>query len=411
MWEAEELGSGLTVALKMPIGPMPDEDRARFRREIRLQSQLDHENILPVLDYDVDSELLWFVAPKADGNLHDMLPTVSDKQAIELFRDVVAGVSYGHRNRIIHRDIKPGNVLVFSSADTNRRLTAKVADFGLGRPLTRDTSFETARYVGIGSDGFAAPEQWYDLRSVDHRADIYSLGRLLQYILTMVAPPDSPMVRRLDYCIRTSTAASPPDRYQSVDEFAADLSLVLERPRSLERPVDTALALIQSLLESGDFGAAATRPLAQLFLEHRDDYRLMVGMVPRVPARLWSALIKHHAPVIVTVIEGYVSALDGPLPVDSALSAMRLLEELLGTSDNDQIHEVGLKAILRLAWRYDLGEFAYIAARCVNQETNALVVQAMARFLTENKDLAAWCAAHLGRSSLPPVMLDAIRDA
>jgi eukaryotic-like serine/threonine-protein kinase len=409
VWEAVEPGSGLSVVIKMPTGDLDAEDLARFKREIRLQSQLDHENILPILDFDLDSARPWFAAPKAEGNLAEVLPKSSEQQAMQLFADVVHGIAFAHRNRVLHRDIKPQNVLVFFS-DRGERPGAKVADFGLGRQFTRDTPFQTATGMMAGTPGFAAPEQWIDLRSVDHRADIFGLGRLLKYTLNVTVPEDSMLARRLEYCIRTSTAALPDDRYHSAEELAADLRLALERPSSLQRPVDTALSLIQTLMQGSDFGAAATRPLAVFLLENRDDYRLMMGMLPRIPTRLWSALMRDHVAAMLPVLEGYVAVLEDPLAVDSAMAAMRVLEDIVGISHDDRVHELCLKAVLCLAERYDVGEVAYIAARCIAAEESEFVIQALARFLKDNPQIAAWCAARLQKASLAPVLRNAIKD-
>ncbi|WP_433293036.1 serine/threonine-protein kinase [Actinoplanes sp. CA-030573] len=331
VWESIERGSGMRVALKLPSPRSGTENLLRFQREIRLQSQLTHHNILPILDFDADAEVPWFVAPLAVGNLDDTLPKVSTTQALALYMDVVRGISFAHRNRVLHRDVKPANVLVFES-DNGDGMYAAVSDFGLGRNYTRDTPFQTETGVGFGTEGFAAPEQWLDLRSVDHRADIFSLGRLLEYVLSVVVPADSPLVRRLEYCIRTSTARNRNERYQSADELAADLRLALDRPTSLQRPVDTVLTMVQGLLESGVFDGPATRELAQFLLENRHDYRLMLSMLPRIPARLWAALARHHAAVLPAVLESYVEILESPLAVDSAMAAMRLLEEMLAVS-------------------------------------------------------------------------------
>jgi eukaryotic-like serine/threonine-protein kinase len=409
VWAAVERGSGLEVVVKLPSGRVTSEQLARFRREIRLQSQLNHENVLPILDFDVDGEIPWFAAPKAEDNLDRSLPALSERQCIDLILDVVRGISYAHRNRVLHRDIKPENILVFKTDGGG--LQAKVADFGLGRNFTRDTPFETATGVGIGTEWFAAPEQWLDLRSVDERADVFGLGRLLQYSIAVVMPDDSPIVRQLDYCIRTATAQSPLDRYHSVDEFANDLGWVLERPQSLQRPVDAARMLIQDLLGQGTFDVSQTRELAGFLLEHRGDYRLMLSMLPRIPLRLWSALLKHHAAAMTPVMEGYAEILDDALAMDSALAAMRLLEEVLSVSADSRIRELSLRTIVSLAARYDVGEFGYIAVRCLSGETDASTIQALARYVREHPEIAKWCADHLLRASLAPLLRDAIEEA
>ncbi len=406
IWEAREPG-GETVVIKMPKATTGTDEIARFRREIQLQSQLDHANILPILDYDVDCDLPWYAAPLADGNLAEKLPELSPEVALALFSDIVAGMSHAHRNRVLHRDIKPANVLVFG--DGAGRPVAKVSDFGLGRNYTRDASFQTRTGMMAGTPWYAAPEQFMDLRRVDHRADIFGLGRLLEYLLGTAVPAGSALRRRLEYCVRTSTAQRPDDRYQSIEDLAADLRLVLEQPRAVQRPVDAALGMVQELLAQGMFDAAATRPLAQVLCEYRHDARLMLGMLPRIPAVVWTSLLDHHIAATREVLRGYLTVLEEPLAVDSVTAAMRLLDDVFDMSRDDEVHETCLLALLRLAVRYDIAELAAITARCVAEEDSSTVLQALARHLRDDPLLAVWCAEHLGAGGLAPILRDAIR--
>jgi len=407
VWEARERSGDAPIIIKLPFSDLDSGDIARFRREVRLQSQLEHDNILPILDYDVECDQPWYAAPMAEQNFGDALPALSESEALTLFGDTLSGISFAHKNRVLHRDIKPQNVLVFS-ATPNRRRHARVSDFGLGRPYTRDTPFETESNVGVGTPGFASPEQWIDLRSVDHRADIFSLGRMLEYILEVIDIPGSPLSRRLEYCIRTASAAVPKDRYRSVEEFAADFELAVERPASLQRPVDTALEMVQGLIESGNFEAEATRPLAQFLLEHRRDYRLMLSMMPRIPVSLISSLLAHHSAAMWLVLEAYSTVLDEPLALDSVLTSLRFLEDVLSISDDGSIRELSLATVVKVASRYDVAEANFVAVRCIISEVHDSVIQALSYSIRNNPQLSSWCERNLGSTSLPPVLRNAI---
>lgn len=403
VWEARDRSGDAPIVIKLPFPGLDSDDISRFRREVRLQSQLEHDNILPILDYDVDSDQPWYAAPKAEKNLGDALPALSESDALTLFGDALSGISFAHKNRVLHRDIKPQNVLIFP-ATPDRRRHARVSDFGLGRPYTRDTPFETESHVGGGTPGFAAPEQWIDLRSVDHRADIFSLGRMLEYILQVTDLPGSPLSRRLEYCIRTASAASPKDRYRSVDEFAADFKLAVERPTSLQRPVDTALEMVQGLIEEGNFEAEATRPLAQFLLENRRDYRLMLSMMPRIPVSLLSSLLGQHTAAMLPVIEAYSAVLEEPLALDSVLTSLRFLEEILSISEDGSIRELSLLTVVKVASHHDIAEANYIAVRCITSEADESVVQSLAYSIRTDPQMASWCERNLGKASLPPVL-------
>lgn len=407
VWEAREGNSAETIAVKILNPDLTDAPRTRFRREVRLQSQLEHENVQPILDYDVDSLTLWYATPLAAGNLDDALPALSEAEALTLFEDCLLGMAFAHKNRVLHRDLKPGNVLVFD-ATPQRRRHARVADFGLGRAFTRDTPFVTATHVAAGTHGFSAPEQFGSFRDVDIRADVFSLGRILQYILQEIDIPGSPLGRRLEYCIRTAAAHEVADRYRSVDAFLADFRLAVQRPAALQRPIDSALEIIQQLIENGKFQANETQPLVQLFLEHRTDFRLLLGMLPRLPETLLAALLADHSAAMRPVLDAYCRFLDEPLAIDSVMTNLRLLEDILAGCTDSRIRELCLRTVLRLASRYNLAEASYAAIRCVVDERDPGTIQALAATIRADANLADWCRRQLSQLSLPPILRQAI---
>ncbi|WP_146173860.1 serine/threonine-protein kinase [Saccharothrix carnea] len=408
VWEAREKHDpDRPVVIKIPLALMDDEDRVRFSREVRLQSQLNHRNILPVLDHSLDMANPWYAAPLAEGNMAEVLPILGESDALALFGDALTGVAFAHRNRVLHRDLKPENVLVFAGNGGGRRY-ARVADFGLGRAFTRDASFRTASRLGAGTPGWAAPEQWTDFGGVDHRADIYSLGQILAYVLATVAVPDSPLTRRLEYCVRTATAVNADHRYRTAEEFHDDFRLVIDHPTSLQRPVDTALGLIQALIENESADLESTRQLAQFLLEHRDDFQLATRTLPRLPYVLLQALLAHHAPAMLPVLESYVSFLEEPLALDYVMTSLRFIEDVLGISPDGATRELSLLASVTLAARYSIAEANYIVSRCVAAERDETVIQALAHHVRTHPAVADWCRANLRHLSLPPVLLRAI---
>jgi serine/threonine protein kinase len=405
VWEAREPNDDTTIVIKIPSGYLDPEDRARFGREVRLQSLLEHPNILPILDYSLDVDSPWFAAPKAECNLADALPALGESEALSLFGDVLTGVAFAHRNRVLHRDLKPENILIFK---VDGRRHAVVADFGLGRQFTRDTSFKTASRLGAGTPGWAPPEQWTDFRNVDHRADIYSLGKILEYVLNAVAIPGAPLRHRLEYCIRTATAARPENRYRLTDELAADFRLVIDNPTSLQRPIDTALGMVQTLIENEPLDISGTRELAQFFLENRDDSQLITTMFPRLPYTVLKALLIFHAAATLPVVEAYVAVLREPLAIDYLMTSLRLLEDVLSISEEGATREACLIAMIDVASRYSLVEANYVAIRCIVSERDETVMQALASHVRQDAAVAGWCSAALQHLSLPPVLRRAI---
>jgi serine/threonine-protein kinase len=176
---------GSSYALKVLTAPTENQ-RARLVREGRVQSQLRHENIVSVHDVlEVEGApalLMDFV----DGpSLRDWIkandPEPADAEA--LFRQVLAGVERAHEAGVVHRDLKPGDVLL----ELRRQgPLAHVADFGLVK--ASDDVFETRTGASMGTPAYMAPEQVRNAKEVDQRADIWALGCIL-YALVVGKPP------------------------------------------------------------------------------------------------------------------------------------------------------------------------------------------------------------------------------
>lgn len=217
--------------------------KERFLREIRTVGSLDHPNILPLLEAGRVEELLYFVMPLIPGNsLRERLDRsgpLDIRRAIETVADIAAALAHTHAHGIIHRDVKPDNVL-FSGA------RAILADFGVAR-LTRATPGEFLTSAGetIGTPAYMSPEQ-AGSEEVDGRSDLYSLGCVLYEALTgeppftgrtiqsvlarhMCQPPLPVTVIRpavpsaVAAVLEKSLQKMPADRFQTAEEFAAAL--------------------------------------------------------------------------------------------------------------------------------------------------------------------------------------------
>ncbi len=171
------------VALKTVspvLGNQPEELIERFRREARAAGRLSHPSIVSVYDLDVDAATgtPFIVMEYVDGvSLATLLaenPTLPSKQAFEIIEQVSAAVDEAHRNHIVHRDIKPGNVFLDS------RGRVKVGDFGIARIEGSDL---TQSGVSLGTPGYSAPEVVRG-GTADARSDVFALGALAYQLVT-----------------------------------------------------------------------------------------------------------------------------------------------------------------------------------------------------------------------------------
>ncbi len=160
----------------------------RFYREARAVAALDHANIVHAYDIDQDETLHFLVMEYVDGtSLQDIVKKtgpMSPLRAAHYIRQAAFGLEHAHRAGLVHRDIKPGNLLV------DRNGLVKILDMGLARFFNDEEDVLTKKYDEnvLGTADYLAPEQALDSHSVDIRADIYSLGATFYYLLTGRTP-------------------------------------------------------------------------------------------------------------------------------------------------------------------------------------------------------------------------------
>jgi serine/threonine protein kinase len=232
-----------TVALKILHEHFMRDDAyvERFRREARAVAQLTHPNIVTVIDRGEQDGRQFIVFEYVDGmNLKELVERdgpLSPREAIELALQIARGLAFAHEHGLVHRDVKPQNVLL----DGDGR--AKVTDFGIAHAVDREGMTITGTIMGTSN--YISPEQARG-EPVDEQSDIYSLGCVLYELLTGEVPfdgdnfvavamrhvndpvpsvgdvrPDVPP--HLEWTVRRAMAKDPEDRFQSMSEFAAEL--------------------------------------------------------------------------------------------------------------------------------------------------------------------------------------------
>src|SRR5271167_3131264 len=183
---ARDLILGRAVALKV-LFPELSTDHTfveRFRREAQAAANLSHPNIVPVFDWGQSDSTYFIVMEYVDGEaLSAIIRTqapLDQTQAASISSDIAKALSYAHRHGVVHRDVKPGNVLITSDGQV------KVTDFGIARAMGSDEQVTQTGLV-MGTATYFSPEQAQGLE-VDQRSDIYSLGVVLYEMLTGKPP-------------------------------------------------------------------------------------------------------------------------------------------------------------------------------------------------------------------------------
>jgi len=231
-----------------------EEYEARFQQEIKAAGRLNHPNIVTIYDVGKTDQVAYMAMEYLEGvELKDMIATGQippADQVVDIIAQVADGLHFAHQQDIVHRDVKPSNIMVLKN-----NALAKITDFGIAR--LPNSAVKTMTGLILGSPRYMSPEQVIG-KAIDSRSDIFSLGVVLYEALTGVAPFDGDNVNAIMYST-VNTSPQPPsahnravppmldlivakamaklleDRYQTVKEFGDDLREV-RRQMDSSRP-------------------------------------------------------------------------------------------------------------------------------------------------------------------------------
>jgi WD40 repeat protein/serine/threonine protein kinase len=327
VYRAEDVRLQRTVALKvlsLPVASVSQGRRSRFRREAEIVSRLDHPGICTVLDADLDSETPYIAMRYVEGETlaaalarararRSETPTppaerdtttsasrlLAPRRGLELaetlafFERVARALHAAHEAGVIHRDIKPGNLMVSKDG------SPVILDFGLARVEEEESALLTRSGEVFGTPAYISPEQLKSGRDVDRRADVYSLGVVLYECLTLVRPFEGESSAALARAIQG--APLPPLRRHN-PALPQDLSVVLETAleRDVGRRYASAIELAEELRRVRGYEPIRARPAG-----------------PILRLRRWT----QRNPVLATATIGSIGALSIALVVALVLLA------------------------------------------------------------------------------------------
>src|SRR4051812_38596845 len=269
VYRAEDLRLGRKVALKLLSPQLADNDefRKRFIRESRLAASLEHPNIVPIFEAgEADGQLFIAMRYVAGNDLAGLLAEqggrLSLEWTVELFRQIGDALDSAHRAGLVHRDVKPGNILVAPGAHPGHAGGDHLylTDFGLTKRTVELTGGLTGTGRFLGTVHYVSPEQIQG-KAVGPGTDIYALGCMLHQCLTgrppfsrdddaallwahlVETPPPVTGVRpelpvAVDAVVARAMAKAPQDRYETCEELVDELELALEMAAPKPAPAD-----------------------------------------------------------------------------------------------------------------------------------------------------------------------------
>ena len=252
----EHVSIGRKVAIKVLLPELArnEEIRSRFKNEASVMAHLHHPGVVGLYDYLDQEDGLYLIMEYVEGiEFTDLLKSLTEPLSIDrakgIMKKVLSAFAYAHKNKIVHRDVKPSNILLTKDDDV------KVLDFGIAK-LIGDSQFNlTKTGTQVGTVYYMSPEQ-VKAQELDHRSDIYSLGVTFYELLAGFCPYKSltseyeiydkivrdPLLPLTDTMgdayaqvwevIKKATAKEVEDRFQNCDEFIAtlDKTVVIEKP-------------------------------------------------------------------------------------------------------------------------------------------------------------------------------------
>ena len=272
VYKAHHQLMGRVVALKIIAPEIVTNERvvARFRREMRLVGRLDHPNVVRAFDADQSNQILYivmeFVAGKSLGQRlkEGVLPPV---EAVGYAAQAALGLAHAHTMGIVHRDVKPSNLLV------NEAKQLKVLDLGLGVLMEGDehSNFATADGVAVGTVDYMSPEQACG-RDVDGRSDLFSLGCALYHLIAgRQAFPGATPIERLGERINNRPTPItdhrpdlPPSLVQVLDKLMAT------KPSDRYQTGTEAAEALQNLIRARKSAISSKKPDPQPLRVHTD---------------------------------------------------------------------------------------------------------------------------------------------
>ncbi len=241
VYQALQMSLGRNVALKI-LPPSMTENEAmvkRFNKEAKILAQIQHRNVVSVFDYGDVAGTPYFIMEYVYGHtVYDLMCAglIDLNGVISIIASVASGLKHIHAKGVAHHDINPNNVMVSSEG------VVKLLDFGLASMVGPGSGVTAKR---MGTQGYAAPERYLEPDTVDHRADLYSLGVLFYHLLTAKLPvgsfarPSEISVAepKWDELILRCLEERPERRYQDAESFLVDMQRIYHN----RRPVSTSV--------------------------------------------------------------------------------------------------------------------------------------------------------------------------
>jgi serine/threonine protein kinase len=401
--ENNVIEDGLAQKKLIPALAEDSEAVARFKREVRYLAEMDHPHVIPVLGRNLSASPPWFVMPRAECCLRDLLADRNGDRdwAVETFTPLLEALAYAHgERRVVHRDLKPENVLIVNGAPM-------VSDFGLGKRLDASTTRLTSTNIGMGTLAYMAPEQFRDAARVGTAADVYALGKMLGEMLCGREPDigrprleDFPLEFRgfIDKC----TQDDPRDRYASAADALSAFQLLVTgggATGEISRDLDTLLKLWEEKPFEED--KKEVREIAQKLLSRREDEEFYFKAVPRLPDDLVRQLVEDRPGDFGLILNAYNDHIQGGLPFDYCDVVANFYRQIFLMTDSDEQKRLILERLFDLGPSHNRWHVGDVVADLLSGLEDQPSAEIAASIIRGDAYNARWYEGYIDGVSLP----------
>lgn len=402
-------------ALKKLKPGKPPQARERFLREIEIHRMIDHRNIVPVVAFNSSVDFPWYVMPLALTSIADTTidpatgQPVSSPDHVWVVRDACQGLAEAHRHDIMHRDIKPQNILIFE--DEHGRFAA-VGDFGLGSMPVDESNKLTRVGDVMGTYLYMPPEQLLGAEHCTLATDVYSLGLVLFEILAGARshPLDlSAVSSEFRPVIERACQQDPAARYQNAEEMLRALEAAMTQSAGAPQP-DTSVQE-RARTQAGQLAQAYTvdsdqvRALGDHLLEAAADKEFLLRFVPKMLPELVDGLFADSPAEAAKLFEMYDAEIDETLSFGYYDVVADFYRNVFRATDDEAIRAHIIMRLSELGTKMNRYYLGRILTSLVCSTNEASVHEALARHLESNPNQLEFLREYFrDRSDVPDVI-------
>jgi serine/threonine protein kinase len=314
-------------------------------------------------------------------------------------------VEYAHQQGVYHRDLKPANVL---SVDGSWR----VADFGLCRDITSDSTTFTQSNTVLGTIAYMAPEQFDDGHDIDATADVFALARMLYHMLSGKSPfPYAPLDKlppAFRYLVSKAMSEEPANRYATVAEFSRQLELIVGDSSVLTSPAERGKGLLTQALASNE---RARDDLLALIAGNADDEVFYTEFVSRLPRPILAAFQATNPSVFADVVKTFDRYSEGGHPFNYVDVIADFCATVFSVASDPMLRQRMLRRIMIVGEAHNRFYVGEVFARLVASLTDPHDILLAVNVMRDDPATARWYGQELRQRSLPREIKDLLNEA